>query len=129
MKALSLLKPYRIPMGIALVLMLVELSVELWQPLLMAQIIDEGILANDLDTVLRLGGIMLGISLLAFASGIINSFFAAYASQNFGFDIRKSLFEKIQGFSFANFNKYPTSSLITRITNDVNQLQNTLKSF
>jgi ATP-binding cassette subfamily B protein len=69
---------------------------------------------------------MLGISLLAFISGITNSFFAAYASQNFGFDIRKSLFSKVQAFSFANFNNYPASSLITRMTNDVNQLQMTL---
>lgn len=126
MKVLSLLKPYRIPMAIAILLMLVELGVELWQPLLMAQIIDEGIMQNDLHTVLEIGAMMLGLSLLAFGAGIANSFFAAYASQNFGFDIRKSLYEKVQGFSFSNFNRYPTSSLITRMTNDVNQLQMTL---
>jgi ATP-binding cassette, subfamily B, multidrug efflux pump len=126
MKVLSLLKPYRIPMAIAIVLMLVELGVELWQPLLMAQIIDEGIVQNDLETVLEIGSMMLGLSLLAFGSGIANSFFAAYASQNFGFDIRKKLYEKVQAFSFSNFNRYPTSSLITRMTNDVNQLQMTL---
>lgn len=126
MKVLSLLKPYRIPMAIAILLMLVELGVELWQPLLMAQIIDEGIMQNDLHTVLEIGAMMIGLSLLAFGAGIANSFFAAYASQNFGFDIRKSLYEKVQGFSFSNFNRYPTSSLITRMTNDVNQLQMTL---
>ncbi|MGM0902322.1 MAG: ABC transporter ATP-binding protein [Bacillota bacterium] len=126
MKVLSLLKPYRFPMIIAILLMLVELGVELWQPLLMAQIIDDGIVQNDLQTVLEIGGLMLGLSLLAFGAGIANSFFAAYASQNFGFDIRKSLFEKVQAFSFSNFNHYPTSSLITRMTNDVNQLQMTL---
>jgi len=126
MKVLSLLKPYRIPMLIAIVLMLVELGVELWQPLLMAQIIDKGIVQNDLQTVLEIGALMLGLSLLAFGAGIANSFFAAYASQNFGFDIRKNLYEKVQAFSFSNFNRYPTSSLITRMTNDVNQLQMTL---
>ncbi|MCM3669150.1 ABC transporter ATP-binding protein/permease [Mesobacillus maritimus] len=125
-KVLSLLKPYRLPMAIAIVLMLIELAVELWQPLLMAQIIDQGIAANDLHTVIKYGGIMLGISLLAFIAGITNSFFAAYASQNFGYDLRKNLYEKVQSFSFANFNKFPTSSLITRMTNDVNQLQMTL---
>jgi len=113
-------------MAIAIVLMLIELAVELWQPLLMAQIIDQGIAANDLHTVIKYGGIMLGISLLAFIAGITNSFFAAYASQNFGYDLRKNLYEKVQSFSFANFNKFPTSSLITRMTNDVNQLQMTL---
>jgi ATP-binding cassette, subfamily B, multidrug efflux pump len=126
MKVLSLLKPYRIAMGVAIALMLVELAVELMQPLLMAQIIDEGIAENNLDNVLKYGAIMLGFSLLAFTAGITNSFFAAYASQNFGFDLRKSLYEKVQSFSFANFNKFPNSSLITRMTNDVNQLQMTL---
>ncbi|MFS0636435.1 ABC transporter ATP-binding protein [Mesobacillus foraminis] len=126
MKVFSFLKSYRMAMGAALALMLVELAVELGQPLLMAKIIDEGIAQNDFQTVVHLGVIMLGISLLAFISGITNSFFAAYASQNFGFDIRKSLFTKVQAFSFANFNKFPASSLITRMTNDVNQLQMTL---
>jgi ATP-binding cassette, subfamily B, multidrug efflux pump len=126
MKVLSLLKPYRIPMAIAITLMLVELGVELWQPLLMAQIIDEGIVQNDLQTVLEIGALMLGVSLLAFGAGIANSFFAAYASQNFGYDIRRNLYEKVQAFSFSNFNRYSTSSLITRMTNDVNQLQMTL---
>lgn len=126
MKVLSLLKPYRLPIGVAIALMLVELAVELLQPLLIAQIIDEGIVKNDFDHVLKYGSIMLGISMLAFTAGIINSFFAAYASQNFGFDVRKEIYEKVQSFSFANFNKFPNSSLITRMTNDVNQLQLTL---
>lgn len=126
MKVLALLKPYRIAMAIAIMLMLVELGVELWQPLLMAQIIDEGIAQNDLQAVLKYGAIMLGISLLAFVAGITNSFFAAHASQNYGYDIRKNLYEKVQAFSFSNFNQFPTSSLITRMTNDVNQLQMTL---
>ncbi|MBM4765066.1 ABC transporter ATP-binding protein [Bacillus sp. B15-48] len=126
MKLLSLLKPYRLVMVIAIALMLIELAVELVQPLLMAQIIDEGIVKNDIDNILKYGGIMLGISLLAFLAGIVNSFFAAYASQNFGFDVRKELYKKIQSFSFSLFNKFPASSLITRMTNDVNQLQMTL---
>ncbi|WP_071458728.1 ABC transporter ATP-binding protein [Bacillus massilinigeriensis] len=125
-KVISYMKPYRLPIGVALILMLVELAVELTQPLLMARIIDEGIMKNDLRAVVALGGEMLGLSLLAFVSGLSNSFVAAYASQNFGYDLRNNLFEKIQGFLFADFNRYPSSSLITRITNDVNQLQSTL---
>ncbi|WP_192469881.1 ABC transporter ATP-binding protein [Mesobacillus jeotgali] len=105
--------------------MLVELAVELVQPLLMAKIIDEGIVARDLDTVIKLGAIMLGISFLAFASGITNSFIAAHAGQSFGYDLREKLFAKVQAFSFTNFSNFPSSSLITRITNDVTQLQNT----
>lgn len=126
MSIFSFLKPYRVAIVAAISLMLVELAVELWQPLLMAKIIDEGIVANDLDTVIRWGGVMLAISLLAFASGITNSFIAAYVGQNFGYDLREKLFAKVQEFSFTNFSHFPASSLITRITNDVTQLQNTL---
>jgi ATP-binding cassette, subfamily B, multidrug efflux pump len=125
MSIFSFVKPYRIPIAVALSLMLVELAVELVQPLLMAKIIDEGIVARDLDTVIQLGGIMLGISFLAFASGITNSFIAAHAGQSFGYDLREKLFAKVQDFSFTNFSNFPSSSLITRITNDVTQLQNT----
>lgn len=121
---LSLLKPYRKPIIIALMLMITELLVELWQPLLVAKIINEGIKHQDLDVVLLWGGLMVGMALLAFAAGIINSFYAARVSQGYGFDVRKALFEKIQSFSFAGFNQFPTSTLITRVTSDVTQLQN-----
>jgi ATP-binding cassette, subfamily B, multidrug efflux pump len=126
MSIFSFIKPYRIPIAVALSLMLVELAVELVQPLLMAKIIDEGIVEKDLDTVIKWGGVMLGISLLAFASGITNSFIAASAGQGFGYDLREKLFAKVQSFSFTNFSSFPASSLITRITNDVTQMQNTL---
>ena len=125
-KVLAILKPYRIAVAIALSLMLTELAVELIQPLLMAKIIDEGILQNDLQEILKWGGIMLAASFAAFAAGVINSFYAAHVSQSFGFDVRKSLYDKVQSFSFANFNLFPTSSLITRMTNDITQLQNTV---
>ncbi|WP_404358067.1 ABC transporter ATP-binding protein/permease [Cytobacillus firmus] len=125
-KVLAFLKPYRIAVAIALSLMLTELAVELIQPLLMAKIIDEGILQNDLQEILKWGGIMLAASFAAFAAGVINSFYAAHVSQSFGFDVRKSLYDKVQSFSFANFNLFPTSSLITRMTNDITQLQNTV---
>ncbi|WP_409273553.1 ABC transporter ATP-binding protein [Neobacillus sp. SCS-31] len=125
-KIFSYLKSYRIHMAIALFLMFVELIVELWQPLLMARIIDEGVLKKDLDLVLQGGAIMLGVSALAFAAGILNSFYAGHASQSFGYDVRKALFEKVQSFSFANFDRFSTSSLVTRMTNDVTMIQNTV---
>lgn len=113
-------------MGIAWTLMLVELAVELLNPLFMAKIIDQGILKEDMDVVLLWGGIMVGMSFLSFLSGVTNSFFAAHTSQGFGYDVRESLYKKIQSFSFASFNRLPASSLITRLTNDVRQLQNTI---
>jgi ATP-binding cassette subfamily B multidrug efflux pump len=125
-KAFIFLKPYRLHMGIALFLMLVELIVELLHPLFMSKIIDDGIMKEDVGVVLVWGGIMMGMSFVAFAAGVINSFYAAHVSQSYGYDVRKGLFEKVQSFSFANFNLFPTSSLITRLTNDITMLQNTI---
>ncbi|MBP3040156.1 ABC transporter ATP-binding protein [Bacillaceae bacterium Marseille-Q3522] len=120
------LKPYRLQITVALFFMLTELSVELMQPLLMAKIIDEGILTKNLGNVYFWGGTMVAISLAAFASGIINSFYASHVSQSTGFEIRQQLYEKIQRFSFSNLASFSTPSLITRLTNDVTQLQNTI---
>ncbi|MED3550574.1 ABC transporter ATP-binding protein [Cytobacillus praedii] len=126
LKVITYLKPYRIAVVIALILMLTELGVELVQPFFMAKIIDEGILVNNLSAVMKWGGIMVVFSIISFAAGVINSFYAAHVSQNFGFDVRKTIFEKVQSFSFANFNQFPASSLITRMTNDITQIQNTV---
>lgn len=125
-KLRSILKPYRISIIIALSLMLIELTVELLHPLLMAKIIDDGILKEDMDVVIVWGGIMIGLSLVAFASGMINSFYAAHVSQGFGFDLRKQIFVRVQSFSFEKLSKFPAASLVTRMTNDITQLQNTL---
>ncbi|QPA32637.1 ABC transporter ATP-binding protein [Thermaerobacillus caldiproteolyticus] len=121
---LSYLKPYRKWMIVAWIFMLIELFVELWQPLLMEKIIDHGVISKNLHIIWTWGAVMLGTSLLAFASGIANSFVAAHVGQQYGFDLRKHLFEKIQSFSFANFEQFSTASLITRMTNDVTQMQN-----
>ncbi|WP_010278277.1 ABC transporter ATP-binding protein [Paenibacillus senegalensis] len=124
LQVFSYLKPYRKPMIIAISLMLMELAVELIHPLLIAKIIDDGIIQQDMSVVWYWGGIMLLLTLLGFAAGIINSFYAATVSQGFAYDIRESMFGRIQSFSFANFDRFATSSLITRITSDVTQMQN-----
>lgn len=110
----------------ALLLMLVELSVELIQPLLIAIIIDDGILAGDQQAIIFWGSIMLGISLLAFVAGIMNTFIASHVVQSYGFDIRQALFKKVQAFTMATFLKFPTASLITRLTTDVTITQNVI---
>jgi len=125
-KLVPFLKPYKVAIMIALIFTLLELAVELVQPLLMAKIIDEGILVKDLGVVMKWGGFMLLFSAIAFLAGIINSFYSAHVGQNFGFDVRSKLFAKVQSFSFANFNLFPASSLITRMTNDITQIQNTV---
>ncbi|MEK3993768.1 ABC transporter ATP-binding protein [Psychrobacillus sp. FSL K6-2365] len=120
----SYLSPYKMLVIVALLFMLIELSVELVQPLLIAVIIDDGILAGDQQAIILWGSIMLGISLLAFVAGIINTFIASHIVQSYGFDIRQALFRKVQAFTMATFLKFPTASLITRLTTDVTITQN-----
>jgi ATP-binding cassette subfamily B protein len=123
-KALSYLKPYSLLVGIALILMLTELAVELVQPLLIAKIIDDGILKQDMRHVWIWGAVMIGLSILSFAAGMLNSFYAAHVSQSFSYDTRKGLFQKIQSFSYSTFGQFSSSSYMTRLTNDVTQVQN-----
>ena len=119
-------KPYIGIVVIALMLMFVELFVELIQPLIMSEIIDEGIIAGDTDTIIYYGLVMIGLTILALAAGIINSYFSAHAAQSFGFDLRNALFTKIQSFTMATYLKFPTAGLITRLTSDITQVQNVL---
>ncbi len=120
----SYIKPYKWPALIALMLMLMELFVELVQPLIMAKIIDEGILARQVEEVWFWGVVMFALSLVALIAGIVNSYFASHAALSFGYDLRNALFNKIQSFTMSAFLKFPTSSLITRLTNDITQVQN-----
>lgn len=119
-------KPYKWPIAIALVLMLIELSVELIQPLIIAKIIDDGIMKEDVSVIWTWGGVMMLMAIIAFLSGATNSFFASHASQSFGFDVRTALFKQVQQFTVATFTKFPTAGLITRLTSDVTMVQNVL---
>lgn len=116
--------PYHFAMGIALFFTITELALELYQPVIMAKIIDDGIVAGNQTVVYTWGGLLLGLSFFVFIGGIINSFYAAKVSQGVGSDIRRDLFLRIQEFAFHQFQKFPTSSLITRLTNDITQIQN-----
>jgi len=119
------LSKYRVAAVIAILLMLIELAVELIQPVLISKIIDDGIGPKNVEVVLLWGGVLVGGTILAFAAGILSSFYAAHVSQGVGFDIRETLYGKIQAYSYAVFNRFATSSLITRLTNDVTQVQDT----
>ncbi|OQP07228.1 ABC transporter ATP-binding protein [Geobacillus sp. 46C-IIa] len=125
-RVLVYLRPYRKWMALAWLLMLTELAIELWQPLLMGKIIDDGVIKGDVTAIFTWGAVMLGASLLAFAAGIANSFAAAYVGQEYGFALRTALFAKIQSFSLARIEQLSAASLITRMTNDVTQVQSML---
>ncbi|WP_130860039.1 ABC transporter ATP-binding protein [Gracilibacillus phocaeensis] len=123
---LSYLKGYKLPAVVAFSLMLVELSVELTLPLFLGFMINQGVIEQDMGNIVWWGSLMIGLAFLSFIAGVINSFFASHVSFSFGYDIRQSLFKKIQRFSFAQLNQYPTSALVTRFTNDIRQIQNTI---
>lgn len=122
----SYAKSYKLFIAIALFLMLLELTVELLQPLVIAKIIDDGIIAGDRGQIVEYGFLLLGLSAIAFLSGITNSYFASHVSQSFSFDLRKAVYGRIQSFSLATFNKFPASGLITRLTSDVTMVQTVL---
>lgn len=122
----SYIKPYKWPAIVALCLMLVELSVELVQPIIIAKIIDDGIVVKNLGTIGYWGIVLVGLAFLAFLSGVVNSYFSSHVAQSFSFDIRNALFSKIQSFSMATYLRFPTSGLITRLTSDVQQVQTVL---
>lgn len=122
----SYVKPYKWSVFFAISLMLVELIVELIQPLIMAKIIDDGIRAQDQQLIIQWGSLLLGLSFVAFLSGVTNSYFSSHTAQSFAFDLRNALFEKIQSFTLETYQKFPASSLITRLTGDVTQVQTVL---
>lgn len=120
----SFIKPYKLPTAVALILMLIELSVELLLPLFLGLMINQGVMNQDVSQIIFWGSIMIGLALLAFIAGILNSFYSSHVSFSFGYDLRQKLFEKIQHFSFANLSDYPSSAIVTRFTNDIRQIQN-----
>ena len=124
LKLFSYLKPYWKAASLAPLLMLVEVVTDLLQPILMANIIDRGIATGDVDYIMRTGLLMIGIAIIGLIGGFGCTIASGIASQSFGADLRSALFKKIQSFSFANLDEFKTSSLITRLTNDVTQVQN-----
>lgn len=123
LKLKSYLRPYWLWCLLAPLLMVLEVSMDLLQPTLMASIVDHGIMKNDLSHIVSTGLTMLGIALIGLIGGVGCTVFSSIASQNFGNDLRISLFRHIQTFSNRNLDQLKTGSLITRLTNDVVQLQ------
>jgi len=105
---------------------LVDVAAELSIPLLMSRIVDVGIPELDTGYIARMGLAMILLALVAIASGCANMVFSARAAQGAAAALRADLFSRIQSFSFANIDSFSTASLVTRMTNDVNQLQNTM---
>lgn len=104
--------------------MILEVIMEMIIPLLMASIIDEGVNAGNMNHILKIGGVMIVVAIIGLFAGLMGAKFGARASTGFARNLRKAMFDNIQTYSFSNIDKYSTSSLITRLTTDVTNIQN-----
>lgn len=123
-KLLIYLKKYTAESILAPLFKLLEASFELIVPLVIAAIIDVGIQNNDTGYIFSRSGFLVILALIGMVASITAQYFAAKAATGFGRGLRHSLYEKMQSFSFNELDNLGTSTLITRITNDVNQVQN-----
>lgn len=127
---LKYLKKYWFFAMLAPIFMIGEVSMDLLQPELMSRIIDDGVLGlnnggvGNLNTVITIGLKMIGFVALGGICGVTSGVFANLCAQQFGNDVRKAAFKRIMEFSFEQTDKFSTGSLITRVTNDITQLQN-----
>lgn len=122
-KLSSYLRPYWKAATVAPLLMLLEVTMDLMQPTLMAAIVDKGVRDGDTAFILRTGGFMVLAALVGALAGMGCTLFSSVASISFATDLRRDLFSKVQAFSFTNLDSFPPASLITRLTNDVTQVQ------
>ena len=113
---------YQKLIAIGLVFLMLESFGDLLQPMIVSMIIDQGVMEGALDVVLRLGGLMLLVTVFAAVCAIMRCVMASRVSQMFGADLRLDLFAKINRFSFAALGRRETASMITRMTNDTSQL-------
>lgn len=123
MKFLKYIRPYMLFVLLAPVSMVGEVMMDLLQPRLMSRIVDDGVLGNDMELIIRTGIIMLITVILGGLCGAGSAFFAGCASQGFSRDVRNDLFTKVMGLSFQQTDKFTTGSLVTRITADITALQ------
>lgn len=117
------LEPYRRPVAIVAVLLLVQAIGNLWLPSLNADIIDEGVVRGDTGYILTVGGVMLAVTAGLGVAAVAGAWYSAFVAMSFGRDVRAGLFHRVQGFSLHEVNAFGAPSLITRNTNDVQQVQ------
>lgn len=122
-KLMIYLKDYKKESVLAPLFKLLEAFFELLVPLVMANIIDRGIADQDMGYIGKMGLCLLGLGVIGLVSSITAQFFAARAAVGFSTRLRQALFDHIQGLNFTNIDKAGTSTMITRMTSDINQVQ------
>lgn len=122
-KLFRFLKKYWMQVAAILVLIFFQVMAELNLPNLMSDIVDTGIVNSDVDYILQTGGKMLLVALGGTICSVLAALFSSKVAMAFSRDVRREVFTHVEGFSLNEFNKVPTSSLITRTTNDITQVQ------
>jgi ATP-binding cassette, subfamily B, multidrug efflux pump len=117
------LRPYRVPLALVVALQLVQTLATLYLPTLNADIINFGVVRGDTGYIMRTGGVMLAVTLLQVACSIGAVYFGARTAMALGRDVRHGIFHRVQDFSTQELSQFGAASLITRTTNDVQQVQ------
>src|SRR5436190_3765930 len=125
-KLFRLLRPFRIPIFFVFVLVFLQSLANLYLPTLTADIVNNGIVKGDINYILRVGGVMLLVTIAGTICAVAGSFYSAKVAIGFGRLIRGKLFTRVGSFSLHEFDKVSTASLITRTTNDTTQVQQVL---
>jgi ATP-binding cassette subfamily B protein len=123
-RVLKEVKEYKLASVVTPLSMILEVAMEMVVPYLMASIIDDGIYAGSMPHILKVGLWMVLAALVGLLGGLMGSFFGARASAGLAKNLRKSMYENIQTFSFANIDRFSTAGLVTRLTTDVTNVQN-----
>ena len=121
---LSQVKEYKLPSLLTPLCMIGEVICEMIIPVLMGRIVDIGIGGSDMNYIVRTGMIMVVVAVLGLVFGILGGVFGAKAATGLAKNLRKAMYDNIQTFSFASIDKFSSSSLVTRLTTDVTNIQN-----
>ncbi len=123
LKLLKYLKPHRLTLAVIMVFVYIQVMTDLELPDFMARIVNQGIVLKDTGLILRTGSEMLAVALLGAACSVIVSLLASRLAASFSMQVRQDLFARVESYSLAEFNHFSTASLITRSTNDIQQIQ------
>lgn len=122
-RILSFVAPYRLQAIVSVLILVVVVLAELFQPRLIQRVIDEGISKGDINVIAVTVAIMVGLAIFEAIMTIANTFMSVKVAQNFAHDVRSSAFRQIQKFSFGNLDKFQTGELVVRLSSDVNITQ------
>jgi len=117
------LRPYTVEVTVVVILLLIQSIANLYLPYLTADIINNGVAKGDVGYIWRIGAVMLALTIVVGILAIVGVYYASRASMGLGRDVRRAVFERVQQFSALEMNRFGTPSLITRNTNDVQQVQ------